>query len=215
MNALLLIRSHLGTVYALAAVFLAAVAIAALRLEAPAIAPAFAFALFGWFGVLLGRLAQGRNAAGETEAPRPATANVDKVDDLLRSIARLLQGHLSDTEAYSHRLDGANAKLSEHLQGGPLNEIVMALIADNRDMRDRLAGVRNQLEESRLQVLRLQHSLVRSEEAGMRDVVTAVGNRRFFEIAFAEELERARRTGSAGESHLRFCNFGCRILRFD
>ena len=29
----------------------------------------------------------------------------------------------------------------------------------------------------------------------MRDVVTMIGNRRFFESAFAEELEKARRTG--------------------
>jgi diguanylate cyclase len=77
-----------------------------------------------------------------------------------------------------------------------LNEIVMALIADNRDMRNKPSNVRNQLEDSRLQVLKLQHSLVRSEEAGMRDIVTMVGNRRFFELALAEELEKARTTGA-------------------
>ena len=71
----------------------------------------------------------------------------------------------------------------------------MALIDDNRQMRDKLSDLRNQLEESRLQVLRLQSTLERSEEEGMRDVVTAIGNRRFFETAFAEELERARKTG--------------------
>ena len=62
-------------------------------------------------------------------------------------------------------------------------------------MRDNLTDLRNQLEESRLQALRLHNNLERSEEAGMRDMVTLIGNRRFFEIAFAEELEKARRTG--------------------
>ena len=35
---------------------------------------------------------------------------------------------------------------------GPVKDIVMALIDDNRDMRDKLCNVRNQLEKSRLQV---------------------------------------------------------------
>src|SRR6185437_8188888 len=72
-------------------------------------------------------------------------------------------------------------------------EIVLALIDDNRDMRDRLDNVRNQLEESRLQVVRLQTNLERAAEAGLRDVVTAIGNRRFFDAAFMEEVEKAQR----------------------
>ena len=78
---------------------------------------------------------------------------------------------------------------------GPIKEIVLALIEDNRDMRDRLDNVRNQLEESRLQVVQLQTNLERAEEAGLRDVVTAIGNRRFFDASFMEEVEKARRLG--------------------
>ena len=48
----------------------------------------------------------------------------------------------------------------------------------------RLDNVRNQLEESRLQVVQLQTNLERAEEAGLRDVVTAIGNRRFFDASF-------------------------------
>ena len=71
----------------------------------------------------------------------------------------------------------------------------MALIEDNRQMRDKLSNVRDQLESSRLQVLQLRNNLERAEEAGMRDVVTLIGNRRYFDTTFAEELERARKTG--------------------
>ena len=108
----------------------------------------------------------------------------------------MLQSHLSEAEAFSKRLQGASNSLAQHESSGAINDIVMALIDDNRQMRDSLSDLRNQLEESRLQVLRLQNNLERSEEAGMRDVVTAIGNRRFFETAFAEELEKARRTGN-------------------
>src|SRR5208282_126528 len=63
------------------------------------------------------------------------------------------------------------------------------------DMRNKLCHVRDQLEESRLQVMQLQTHLERAEEAGLRDVVTAIWNRRFFDACFVEETEKARRTG--------------------
>ena len=47
-------------------------------------------------------------------AAKSASATTEKIDSLLRSIAKLIQSHLSDAEAYSQRLDGANARLSEH-----------------------------------------------------------------------------------------------------
>jgi diguanylate cyclase len=74
---------------------------------------------------------------------------------------------------------------------------VLALIEDNREMREKLSNVRDQLEESRLQVVHLQTNLERAEEAGMRDVVTAIGNRRFFDACFADEVEKARRAGDS------------------
>jgi diguanylate cyclase len=195
MNALLLLRSHLGTAVALGLVLLTALALTALRLDFPGEIPGLELLLFGWLGVALGRLAIGFRASERGAAGGP-TGTAEKVDHILRSVARLLQTHLSESEAFSERLHGASTRLAQHESSGAVNDIVMALIDDNRQMRDSLSDLRNQLEESRLQVLRLQNNLERSEEAGMRDVVTAIGNRRFFETAFAEELEKARRTGN-------------------
>jgi diguanylate cyclase len=195
MNALLLIRSHLNTAYALGVVFLAALALTALRLHIPSEIPGLELLLFGWIGVMLGRLAMGSGPTESASAAGREPASAEKIDNLLRSIAKLLQAHLTDSDAFSERLQGANARLSQRQSAGPVNEIVLALIADNRDMRDKLSSVRNELEDSRLRVLQLQHNLERSEEAGMRDVVTMIGNRRFFEMALAQELEKARRTG--------------------
>ena len=102
---------------------------------------------------------------------------------------------MTDSDSFSEQLDGHNQRLSRHKSVGPIKEIVLALIEDNRDMRDRLDNVRNQLEESRLQVVHLRTNLERAEEAGLRDVVTAIGNRRFFDASFMEEVEKARRLG--------------------
>ena len=107
----------------------------------------------------------------------------------------MLQAHLTDSESFSERLDGASERLSRQNAVGPIRDIVVALVEDNRVMREKLHRVRDQLEDSRLQVVQLQANLERAEEVGLRDVVTAIGNRRFFDACFIEEVEKARKAG--------------------
>jgi diguanylate cyclase len=209
------VLSEVHAIYALAAVFVGAVALAALgsfipdhalsvlRSSIPGETPFFQLLLLGWIGVGLGRLTVKATPIPVESAsfkPRRDTADKDKdkdekVDRVLRQVAKVLQSHMTDSKSFSERLDGHNERLSRHESVGPIKEIVLALIEDNRDMRDRLDNVRNQLEESRLQVVHLQTNLERAEEAGLRDVVTAIGNRRFFDASFMEEVEKARRLG--------------------
>ena len=177
-------------------------ALAALQSLIPGETRAIELLLFGWIGVALGRFTVGAEPGrvprgGQTTARREAGGKEEKVDRILRQIGKVLQTHLTDTESFSERLDGANERLSQQHSVGPVKDIVMALIDDNRDMRDKLYNVRSQLEESRLQVMQLQTNLERAEEAGLRDVVTAIGNRRFFDACFAEEVEKARRAGDS------------------
>lgn len=197
MNALLLVRSHLSTAYAFAVVFLGALALSALRVRVPDVFPGFELLLFGWLGVALGRLAIGAPAGADGAANAEVATKSDRIDAILRSIAKLLQSQATESDRFSERLKGANSRLSQHVEAGAARDIVLALIEDNRQMRDKLANVRDQLEESRLQVLQLRNNLERTEEAGMRDVVTLIGNRRYFDTTFAQELERARRTGDS------------------
>jgi diguanylate cyclase len=214
MTGIRFIRAHADAACALLAVFLGAVALTALGTFIPAhalgalrsLTPGetlfLQLLLLGWIGVGLGRLTINPAAVAEESGPpkpRRDTAEKDekddKVDRILQKVAKVLQAHVTDHESFSERLDGHNRRLSRHESAGPIKEIVLALIEDNRDMRDRLDNVRNQLEESRLQVVRLQTNLERAEEAGLRDVVTAIGNRRFFDAAFMEEVEKAQRLG--------------------
>jgi diguanylate cyclase len=206
------VGSQAHAAYALVAVFLGAVALAALgpfvpgqalsalRSMIPGETPFLQLLLLGWIGVGLGRLTVRATptpveSGGQAKARRESADKDEKVDRVLRQVAKVLQTHLTDSESFSERLDGHNQRLSRHESVGPIKEIVLALIEDNRDMRDRLDNVRNQLEESRLQVVQLQTNLERAEEAGLRDVVTAIGNRRFFDASFMEEVEKARRLG--------------------
>jgi diguanylate cyclase len=216
MNIVRFVRSHADVAYALVAVFLGAAALAALESFVPDQAPAalrslipgetpfLQLLLLGWMGVALWRLTI-KPAPVPVESSKPAAMarrdrndksdKGEKVDLVLRQVAKVLQAHVTESDSFSERLDGHNQRLSRHESVGPIKEIVLALIEDNRDTRDRLDTVRNQLEESRLQVVQLQTNLERAEEAGLRDVVTAIGNRRFFDASFMEEVEKARRLG--------------------
>ena len=207
MNVLWFVRSQFNAAYALGVILLGAVALTALqslvqaeelatlRSFIPGATPLFELMLFGWIGVVLGRFSIGAMSQrdGQKMTRRETAVEGEKIDRILHHVARVLQTHLADSEIYSKRLDGANERLSQHRTVGPLNEIVLALVEDNRDMRAKLHTVSSNLEELRLQVVQLQTNLDRAEEAGLRDHVTAVGNRRFFDACFAEELERARR----------------------
>ena len=206
------VGSQFHTAYALGAVMLGAVALtalgslipddalSALRSWIPGETPFLPLLLLGWTGVALGRLTvrTETNAVQRGQARSrsdTAAAKEEKVDRVLRHIAKLLQAHLTDSESFTEQLDGANERLSQQEAAGPIKDIVLALIDDNRNMRDRLYNVRSQLEESRLQVMQLQTNLERAEEAGLRDIVTAIGNRRFFDACFADEVRKAKRVG--------------------
>ena len=164
MKILRFVGSQFYAAYALGAVLLGAVALtalgslipdnsfSALRSLIPGEIPFLQLLLLGWTGVMLGRLtlkAAPRAAERGSQATtrRDSAAKEEKVDRILRHIAKVLQAHLTDSESFSERLDGANQRLSRHESVGPIKEIVLALIEDNRDMRDRLYNVRNQLEE--------------------------------------------------------------------
>ena len=182
--------------------FLPGEALTALRSLIPSETLVFQLLLIGWIGVALGRFTVATEPSparrgGQTASHRGTAVKEEKVDRILSQIAKVLQTHLTDSASFSERLDGANERLSRQESIGPVRDIVLALIDDNRDMRDKLSNVRNQLEELRLQVVQLQTNLERAEEAGLRDVVTAIGNRRFFDACFAEEVEKAQRLGDS------------------
>lgn len=189
MKALSLLHSRGLAVSALGVALLGALALAAVRWRVSDAAPAFELVLFGVLGGAIGRLSAGGRSAEDA-------LKTEAIDKLVRSIAKLIQTHMSDSDAFSARLDGATARLAKQTHEGPVNQVVLALIEDNREMRGKLAALNVQLEESRQRALQLQSDLERSEEAGLRDPVTQIGNRRSFDTALAEEMEKARRTGS-------------------
>jgi diguanylate cyclase len=117
------------------------------------------------------------------------------VDSTLAHVLKLIREHLADGAKFHESLTGADRKLSRDGSYETIHEIVLTLINDNRAMQDKVNVLSEKLEQSRFQIIRLRSSLTKAEEIGNRDGLTALGNRRFFDSALAEEVAKAHDFG--------------------
>ncbi|MGD0642711.1 MAG: GGDEF domain-containing protein [Roseiarcus sp.] len=118
------------------------------------------------------------------------------VDATLAHVLKLIQDHFVEGAKFQESLAGADRKLSRGDSYDAIHEIVLTLINDNRAMQNKVNVLSEKLEHSRFQIIRLRSSLTKAEEIGNRDGLTALGNRRFFDNALAEEVAKAREFGS-------------------
>lgn len=142
--------------------------------------------------------------AGRESAAQAAQANARaaernaierSVDATLTNVLRLIQEHAVEGARFQDSLAGADRKLSRGDSYETIHEIVLTLINDNRAMQTKVNALSEKLEHSRFQIVRLRSSLSKAEEIGNRDGLTALGNRRFFDNALAEEIAKARDFG--------------------
>ena len=136
-------------------------------------------------------------------APQPPTAvqrTRDKerganVDAVLLRICHLVQAHVTDAAGYGDRLEGANQKLAQLGPSEPIDEIVLSLIKNNQDMQSKVMTLSDKLDNSRTQIIELQSSLAKAEEFGLKDGLTGIGNRRYFDNSLADEVATAMNHG--------------------
>jgi diguanylate cyclase len=122
----------------------------------------------------------------------PADDFEQRADSALAYALKLIRDHAADGARFGESLAGANTRLSRGGSIDAVHEIVLTLINDNRAMQNKVNGLSEKLEKSRFQIMRLRSNLNKAEEIGVRDSLTGIGNRRFFDIALGEEIARAR-----------------------
>lgn len=171
-----------------------------------AFAAAFLFGLAGLgltlFGALRGklpglRLGGSASKAGKIASREEALEITEvQLDNELAVILRFMKSYVDANEKYASTLAQAHRNLPSLARPEQVRMMVKFLIAENEKMQQDAADLRRNLEQSRTQIEKLRWNLAEAQELGLRDPLTALGNRRSFDINLAKAVDEAHANNS-------------------
>jgi diguanylate cyclase len=165
--------------------------------QPPLLAAILSLMGLGYLGIGLGELrAAGKDAAPPSTAKDDPDAKPAQLEGELVTIDDLIQSHLDANGDFSHSLAEANKNLPPLTNPEKVRAIVHLLIDANRKMQSKTSHMARSLEKSRSRVAALRSRLRDAKALGMRDSLTALGNRRFFDSRLAREIIGARAQGT-------------------
>jgi diguanylate cyclase len=138
-------------------------------------------------------LAVGVHSGGSLRKSDPA---IQQFDSALSVIVKLIHAHLEDNSQYSDSLERANRDLPGLDRPEQVRAVVSLLIDENEKIQNRMNDLSKNLEASRSQVAKLRSNLAEANELGLRDALTSLGNRRFFDTNLAREIKDAKNDNS-------------------
>jgi diguanylate cyclase len=151
--------------------------------------------------------AAGGRAAALTLEPRAESglnAAEQRFAGDLALIVKLLQAHITANAGYSESLTRANADLPQLSTPDEIRAVVLTLIEENRKIQTKMDELSASLDESVNKIEKLRSNLAEANDKAMRDSLTGLGNRRFFD----EELELSLKDDAA------LCLLMCDLDRF-
>ena len=122
----------------------------------------------------------------------------------LALIVKLLQGHITASAGYTESLARANADLPQLSTPDEIRAVVLTLIEENRKIQTKMDELSASLDDSVNKIEKLRSNLADANDKAMRDSLTGLGNRRFFD----EELELSLKDDTA------LCLLMCDLDRF-
>ncbi|HLW91267.1 MAG TPA: GGDEF domain-containing protein [Roseiarcus sp.] len=122
--------------------------------------------------------------------------NVQQFDSALAVIVKLVTAHLEDRSMYGDSLERANRDLPSLDKPEQVRAVVSLLIDENEKIQDKMNELSKSLEASRAQVAKLRSNLAEANEMGLRDPLTSLGNRRFFDTNLQKEIVEAQSESS-------------------
>jgi diguanylate cyclase len=114
-----------------------------------------------------------------------------KLDGELGGIIKLVQSHLRVNSEFSESLDRAHRDLPIAATSEQVRMTVQFLISENEKMQRDSQELKRSLEQSRSQIQELRSNLAQAQELGMRDSLTELRSRRFFDVSIETEIEEA------------------------
>jgi diguanylate cyclase len=120
-----------------------------------------------------------------------------QLDSELAVILRFIRTYVDANDSYSKSLAQAHRNLHSLAKPDQVRAMVKFLIAENEKMQRTSADLQRNLEQSTSQIEKLRWNLAEAQELGLRDPLTALSNRRCFDVNLAKEIEEAHAHSTA------------------
>ncbi len=160
-----------------------------------AFAVAFIFGLLGLvvalFSALRSRKAPASKRSRQQLREKTLETTEVQLDSELAVILRFMRSYVDANEKYSNALALAHRNLHALAKPEQVRAMVKFLVAENEKMQRDAEELRGNLENSRSQIEKLRWNLAEAQELGLRDPLTALSNRRAFDINLAKEIVEA------------------------
>ncbi|MBV8474079.1 MAG: GGDEF domain-containing protein [Hyphomicrobiales bacterium] len=113
----------------------------------------------------------------------------------IMSVVRLLRTHSRANASYSDSLARANEHLPQLESAQEIRAVVLSLIEENRKIQTRMDDLSRNLDESAAKIENLRLNLAEANDKALRDPLTALGNRRFFDQKLDEAMAQTAGSG--------------------
>ncbi len=130
-------------------------------------------------------------AAGEGGAGEKTSAAEQRFAADLATVTRLLQAHLRANSSYSDSLVRANKDLPLLDKPEQIRAVVISLIEENQKIQTKMGELSRNLDESVAKIENLRSNLAEANDKALRDPLTSLGNRRFFDQKLEQALVEA------------------------
>lgn len=120
-----------------------------------------------------------------------------QLDSELAVILRFMRTYVDANDSYSKSLAQAHRNLHSLAKPDQVRAMVKFLIAENEKMQRNSSDLQRNLEQSTSQIEKLRWNLAEAQELGLRDPLTALSNRRCFDVNLAKEIEEAHTHSTA------------------
>lgn len=123
----------------------------------------------------------------KVSAARVASASL-KLDGELQKVMRLILSHLGTSDTYAKSLASAQNRMTALNEPKQVAALLKLLVVENERMRVDTTDLKDKLQEAKSQVENLRASLSQAQEIGLKDALTTVGNRRYFDESLEKEI---------------------------
>jgi diguanylate cyclase len=147
--------------------------------------------------VLAAVLASKLMASAKTEQPsvsKAANSASVQLSAELATVLATIRSRVATHDSYAKSLGGAQDRLDALPTPDQVRVIVSLLVAENHRMRLDTESMGRELNASRTRIEALRTSLETAREAGLRDPLTGVGNRRCFDLKLNDAIRTAAAT---------------------